>query len=222
MKTGIIGSGVVGKALSIAFAKEGYDVMLGTRNPNDEKIQNWLYDANSKLDAPYKISAGTFKETSRFGEIIVIAVLFRAINEVIDLAGKENFAGKIVIDTTNPIADEAPVNGVLKFTTTGRESAGEIIQNLIPDACVVKAFNSVGSQFMYKPQFEEGKPTMFICGNSDDAKKTVSSILDKFGWDILDCGSIEASNALEGLCIIWCSRGFREGKWNHAFKLLTY
>lgn len=98
-------------------------------------------------------------------------------------------------------------------------SAGELIQNLLPNSHVVKAFNSVGSAFMYKPKFEEGQPTMFICGNSDEAKSTVAGILEGFGWDVMDSGSIEASNALEGLCIIWCARGFREGNWHHAFKL---
>ena len=85
---------------------------------------------------------------------------------------------------------------------------------------VVKAFNSIGSGYMYKPRFEDGQPTMFICGNNDEAKSTVTGILEKFGWDVMDSGGIEASNALEGLCIIWCARGFKEGLWNQAFKLM--
>ncbi|MBL8016745.1 MAG: NAD(P)-binding domain-containing protein [Ignavibacteria bacterium] len=214
MKIGILGSGAVGKALAAGFAAEGHEVKLGTRDPNAAKITDWLASAGNN------ITAGTFAETAAFGEMIILCPLYRAVEEVIKLAGKENLKGKIVVDTTNPIADEPPVNGVLKYTTTGRESAGEIIQNLIPDSHVVKAFNSVGSPLMYKPKFEEGEPTMFICGNNDEAKRSVSEVLTSFGWDILDCGSIEASNALEGLCIIWCARGFREGQWNHAFKLL--
>jgi len=62
---------------------------------------------------------------------------------------------------------------------------------------------------------------MFICGNNDEAKKKVSDILTQWKWDVADCGPIEASNALEGLCIIWCAIGFRTGKWDNAFKLLT-
>jgi predicted dinucleotide-binding enzyme len=214
MKIGILGSGAVGKSLAAAFADAGNEVMLGTRDPKAVKITEWLASAGKG------ISAGTFEDTAKYGEMIVLCPLYRAVEEVIKLAGKDNLKGKIIIDTTNPIADEPPVNGVLKYTTTGRESAGEIIQNLLPDSHVVKAFNSVGSGLMYKPEFEDGQPTMFICGNNDEAKKKVSETLESFGWDILDCGSIEASNALEGLCIIWCARGFREGQWNHAFKLL--
>lgn len=214
MKIGIIGSGAVGQALGRGFASEGHEVMLGTRDPNSAKIHDWMTKTGNG------VKAGTFEETARFGELIVLCPLFRAIEDIINLAGKGNFSGKIVIDTTNPIADEPPANGVLKYVKLEAGSAGETIQNMLPDAHIVKAFNSVGNGFMYKPGFTEGQPTMFICGNTADAKKKVTEILNSFGWDVMDSGSIEASNALEGLCIIWCARGFLEGGWNHAFKLL--
>ncbi len=215
MKIGILGSGAVGQALGRGFALEGHEVMLGTRSPNLPKIHDWLTKTGRG------VRAGTFEETGRFGELLVMCPLFRAVEEVISLAGPDNFRGKIVIDTTNPIADEPPVNGVLRYTTAGRGgSAGEMIQSWLPHSHVVKSFNCVGNGFMYKPHFEEGQPTMFICGNNEEAKKTVTDILVSFGWDVMDSGSIEASNALEGLCIIWCARGSKEGQWNHAFKLV--
>jgi len=214
MKIGILGSGAVGKALAIGFAAENHEVMLGTRDPNASKITEWLSGAGKG------INAGTFEATAKFGEMLILCPLYRAIDDVIGLAGKKNFEGKVVIDTTNPIAEEPPVNGVLKYVKTEEGSAGEHIQSMLPNSHVVKAFNSIGSGYMYKPKFEEGQPTMFICGNSDEAKTTVTGILQNFGWDVMDSGGIEASNALEGLCIIWCARGFREGEWNHAFKLL--
>lgn len=215
MKAGIIGSGGVGQALGAGFADLGYEVMLGTRDPKSEKIQAWI----SKTGKGVK--AGAFADAAKFGEIIVFCPLFRAAEDIIKLAGKENFKGKIVIDTTNPIADVPPKDGVLTYTTGNRESAGELIQKWLPDSYVVKAFNSVGNAFMYKPHFEQGRTVMFICGNNDDAKKKVAEITDAFGHETVDCGSIAASNALEGLCIIWCARGFKTGNWNHAFSLLT-
>ncbi|HMQ78252.1 MAG TPA: NAD(P)-binding domain-containing protein [Ignavibacteria bacterium] len=214
MKIGILGSGAVGKALAIGFTSEGNEVMLGTRDPKASKITEWLTGAGKG------ITAGTFDETAKFGEMIVLCPLYRAIDEVIELAGKKNFEGKIVIDTTNPIAEEPPVNGVLKYVKIAEGSAGEHIQSMLPNSHVVKAFNSIGSGYMYKPKFDDGQPTMFICGNNEEAKNEVTGILEKFGWEVMDSGGIEASNALEGLCIIWCARGFREGQWNHAFKLL--
>ncbi len=214
MKIGILGSGAVGKALAIGFTAEGNEVMLGTRDPRAAKITEWLSGAGKG------ITAGTFDETAKFGEMIVLCPLYRAIDDVINLAGTNNFEGKIVIDTTNPIAEEPPVNGVLKYVKMAEGSAGEHIQSMLPNSHVVKAFNSIGSGYMYKPNFEDGQPTMFICGNNEEAKNAVTGILENFGWDVMDSGGIEASNALEGLCIIWCARGFKEGQWNHAFKLL--
>ena len=214
MKIGILGSGPVGQALGFGFADQGHEVMLGTRDPKAAKIHDWIAKTGKG------VKSGTFAETAKFGELIVICCLFRAVEEVIKLAGKENLSGKIVIDTTNPIAEGPPVNGVLKYVTGLRNSAGEMIQKLLPGSKVVKAFNSIGNPYMYKPKFEEGQPTMFICGNDGEAKKAVTDILINFGFDVMDSGSIEASNALEGLCIIWCARGFLEGKWNHVFKLL--
>src|SRR5262245_56437195 len=73
---------------------------------------------------------------------------------------------------------------------------------------------------MVDPQFEGGKPTMFICGNDDGAKKTVTTILDQFGWDTEDMGKVEGARAIEPLCMLWCIPGFLRNDWTHAFKLL--
>jgi predicted dinucleotide-binding enzyme len=127
----------------------------------------------------------------------------------------------MVIDTTNPLADTPPVDGVLQFTTGPNQSLGEMVQVLLPTAHVVKAFNSVGAARMVNPQFEQGTPTMFLCGNSDTAKKQLSEILTQFGWEPYDCGSMIAARAIEPLCMLWCIRGFRQNQWTHAFKLLT-
>jgi 8-hydroxy-5-deazaflavin:NADPH oxidoreductase len=142
------------------------------------------------------------------------------VEEAINLSGPENFAGKTVIDTTNPIADAPPVNGVLQFFTSMNSSLMERIQELLPGANVVKAFNSVGNNLMYKPGYDNTLPTMFICGNNAEAKKTVTEILTTFGWETEDMGSAEAARAIEPLCILWCIPGFLNNQWTHAFKLL--
>jgi hypothetical protein len=74
---------------------------------------------------------------------------------------------------------------------------------------------------MVDPVFAEGKPTMFICGNDDAAKKAVTGILDQFGWETADMGGAEAARAIEPLCMLWCIPGFLHNQWTHAFKLLT-
>ena len=213
MKVGIIGSGIVGRVLGTAFIKEGHQVMLGTRDVNKEDVVKWKAENSGA-------QADTFNQTAEFADIIVLAISGLAAKEVIELAGVNNFTGKVIIDATNPIANAAPDNGVLKFFTSLDNSLMEQIQKQLPDAYVVKAFNSVGNALMYKPDFNGIQPTMFICGNDDAAKKTVTSILTSFGWETVDMGKAEAARAIEPLCILWCIPGLIRNQWTHAFKLL--
>lgn len=213
MKIGIIGSGIVGRVLATAFLKEGHDTMLGTRNLSKGEVTKWQKENADGL-------LGSFQETAQFGEIIVLAVGGLVAEDAINLAGKEHFSHKVIIDATNPIAAVPPENGVLRFFTTLEESLMERIQKFIPDAKVVKAFSCVGNASMYKPNFNGEAPTMFICGNDDEAKKTVTDILTSFDWETEDMGKVEAARAIEPLCILWCIPGFIRNQWTHAFKLL--
>jgi len=214
MKIGIVGCGIVGQVLGTGFLNEGHEVMLGSRDKSKKELAQW----QGKNPAG---KIGTFKEAAEFGELLVLAIAGHVANEAIEMAGKNNFNNKVVIDATNPIAAAAPPeNGVLKFFTTLEDSLMERIQKQLPDAKIVKAFNSAGNAFMYKPGFPEGKPTMFICGNDDPAKKTVTAILTSFGWETEDMGKMEAARAIEPLCILWCIPGFLRNQWTHAFKLL--
>lgn len=213
MKIGIIGSGIVGRVLSNAFLNEGHQAMLGTRNISKEDVLKW------KKENPVGL-LGSFQETAQFGDVIVLAVSGLVAEDAINLAGKEHFNHKVVIDATNPIATVPPENGVLKFFTTLEESLMERIQKQLPDAKVVKAFSCVGNALMYKPNFNGSIPTMFICGNDDPAKKTVTDILTSFGWETEDMGKVEAARVIEPLCILWCIPGFIRNQWTHAFKLL--
>ena len=213
MKIGVLGSGAVGQVLASGFLKEGYAVMLGTRNPSKEAVVKWKEDNEGG-------QTGTFADTAAFGELLVLAVEGDAAKEVLDLAGYDHFTGKTIIDTTNPITHEQPHNGILKFFTNLNESLMEQLQHLLPQAHLVKAFNSVGSLKMYKPQYKEGRPTMFICGNEEAAKNTVSELLGLFGWETADMGKADAARVIEPLAILWCIPGFLQNQWTHAFKLL--
>ncbi|MBC7889985.1 MAG: NAD(P)-binding domain-containing protein [Ferruginibacter sp.] len=213
MKIGIIGSGIVGRVLATAFLKEGDEVMLGTRNITKPEVVAWQNENPGG-------KAGNFEKTVLFGELIVLAIGGTSVEEAINLAGKQNFKLKTVIDATNPIAATPPVNGVLQFFTSTNESLMEKIQAMLPDAYIVKAFNSVGNTQMYKPEYNKILPTMFICGNNEDAKKTVTGILTKFGWEAEDMGHAEAARAIEPLSMLWCIPGLLHNQWTHAFKLL--
>ena len=211
MKVGIIGSGVVAQALGDGFLKHGHEVMLGTRDA--AKLADWAAKNPTAR-------VGGVAETAKFGELVVLAVKGTVAADVLRAAGAANLSGKTIIDAANPIADGPPVNGVMKFFTSYDKSLMEQLQSEFPEGRFVKAFNSVGSALMVNPQFEGGQPTMFICGNDDAAKSTVSEILDQFGWETADMGKVEAARAIEPLCILWCIPGFLSNEWSHAFKLL--
>jgi predicted dinucleotide-binding enzyme len=214
MKIGIIGSGTVGQVLAAGFLKHGHQAMLGTRDPKKPDVQKWLA-------ATLGATVGTFEETARFGEFVVLATAGKAAESALDLAGPANLAGKTLMDATNPIADSPPAEGVLSYFTGPNESLGERIQAKLPQAHVVKAFNSVGNAFMINPRFEQGTPTMFYCGDNTAAKQQVADVIRQFGWEPYDCGGIIAPRTIEPLCMLWCLPGFLRNEWNHAFKLLT-
>jgi predicted dinucleotide-binding enzyme len=211
-KIGILGSGIVGQTLAGGFLRIGCEVKVGTRDVS--KLKEWL----AKLNNP-KASIGSFGEAASFGNVIVLAVHGVAAKNAIDLAGKNNFKGKIVVDVTNPL--DFSGGPPPKFAVTLGNSLGEQIQKHIPDGKVVKAFNIVNCQVMINPGREEGMPTMFTASEHDDAKKWVSELAKEWGWDeCIDIGGIEAAYWLEALTMLWVQWGFKYNQWTHAFKLL--
>ncbi|HEX6562246.1 MAG TPA: NADPH-dependent F420 reductase [Nitrososphaera sp.] len=210
MKIGIIGSGEVGQRLGDGFIELGHTVKIGTRDP--QKVAAWV----EKHDG--KASSGSFSEAAAFGEdMVAIATLWTGTQSAIEMAGPANFAGKVVMDVTNPL-DFSSTPPKLAIGHT--DSAGETVQRLLPDARVVKAFNTVGNPLMLHPDFAGGRPTMFVCGNDDGAKDLVRDIAFSLGWETLDVGGIEGSRLLEPLAMLWVVHYFRTKNGNHAFKLL--
>jgi 8-hydroxy-5-deazaflavin:NADPH oxidoreductase len=211
-KIGVLGSGDVGQTLANGFIKHGYSVMMGSRSL--EKLATW------KKGVGEKAATGSFSEAAAFGDIVVVAVKGTMAQAALGLAGEKNLNGKTIIDVTNPIADAAPENGVLKYFTTLDKSLMEQLQAAFPKANFVKAFNSIGNAFMVNPDFGKIKPTMFIAGNSEQSKKDVAKILDQFGFEVEDMGKAEGARAIEPLCMLWCIPGMLRNEWAHAFKLL--
>jgi 8-hydroxy-5-deazaflavin:NADPH oxidoreductase len=214
MKIGILGSGDVGRRLADGLIELGHIVKIGSRNPHQEKITEWM-DKHDKA----KVSSGTFAEAASFGELDLIATSWAGTVDAIKMADAKNLAGKVVIDVTNPLDFSKGMPPRLALGHT--DSAGETVQRMLPDSKVVKAFNIVGNPHFIHPDFPGGPPTMFICGNDDQAKKTViDNILTKFGWETIDIGGIEGARLLEPLAFLWIMHYFRTGNGNHAFKLL--
>lgn len=211
-KIGILGSGDVAQVLALGFLSRKHEVMLGTRD-NGDKLKPWQtqHAPSAKL--------GSFSETAAFADVVLIAVKgFAAEALVKSLA--PYLVGKVVIDATNPISEnKPPQNGVLHFFTGPNDSLMERLQANAPEARFVKAFNSVGSSLMVDPKLES-RPSMFICGNDEAAKATVTKMLNAFGWDAEDMGKATSARAIEPLCTLWCAPGFIRNDWRHAFKML--
>jgi hypothetical protein len=212
MNVGILGSGEVARTLAAGFQRHGHEVAMGTRSP--EKLDEWSQEHMINR-------VGSFSDAADFGDVVVLAVKGSAAADVLHLATADKLAGKTVIDVTNPISDKPPTNGVLDFFTSLDSSLMERLQSEFSQARFVKAFNSVGNACMVDPAFEEGLPTMFICGNDKESKVTVGLILEEFGWGVADMGMAESARAIEPLCMLWCIPGFLRNDWRHAFKLLT-
>ena len=209
----VLGTGAVGKTLAAGLAKHGHTTAIGSRTRKGAQA--------AQAEIGNGLETGTFAEVMHGAEVAILAVKGTAALDVLRACGADNLAGMIVIDATNPIADAPPVNGVLQYFTGPNESLLERLQQAFPKARLVKAFSCVGSPFMVNPSFPGGRPTMFIAGNDGAAKEVVKQVLDEFGWESADMGNAEGARAIEPLAQLWCIPGLREGRWSHAFKLLT-
>ncbi|HET8915964.1 MAG TPA: NAD(P)-binding domain-containing protein, partial [Propionibacteriaceae bacterium] len=209
LSIGVLGSGPAGQTLATGFLRHGHPVMIGSRDPS--KLQDWLRHAGPQA------RVGTFAETADFGDLVVLSVNGRAAEDVIRLAGIENLNGKIVLDASDPLDFSSGRPGLFVGTT---DSLGERIQRLIPNAYVVKGLNIVLADVMINPSLTGGEPDMFIAGDSDEAKQTVTNLLEEFGWPVVDMGGIESARWLEALSLAWVVYSHRTGKTHHAFKLV--
>ena len=211
---GVIGSGSVAKTLAKGALSKGYSCCIGSRTI--DKVKAIAEEVGNGLEY------GTLQEVGKKADIVILAVKGSAAETVVKSISRE-IAGKVVIDACNPIDEAAGrKDGIIQyFKLPGDVSLIEHLQTVVPEANFVKAFNSVGSGLMVDPKFKQGVPSMFICGNDAKAKATVTELLTKFGWETCDMGSAKSGYCIEQLCILWCARGFNDGKWNHAFHLLT-
>jgi 8-hydroxy-5-deazaflavin:NADPH oxidoreductase len=209
-RVGVLGSGGVGKALAEGFRSRGHEVTIGTRDPaGNEELRAWA-DGQG-------VHVGTFADAAD-AALVVLAVKGVAVEQAIEQAGRERFAGKVVIDATNPLDFSG---GGPAMAVGHTDSGGEIVQRAIPDARVVKAFNTVNAGLMCDPGLPGGPHPMLIAGDDEEAKRVVAGLLSDFGWNALDVGGIERARELESLVILWVAIGQRRGAWDHAFTLVT-
>lgn len=202
MNIGIMGSGFVGGNLGKGWAAKGHAIMFSSRTPESEKMKTLVAEAGSNT------RAGTIQQTLAFGDVVVIALSWDAVEAVIADAGE--WSGKIVIDVTNRIR---PSGG------DPAGSAGEAIAQRT-GARVIKAFNSIGAEHYLNPLFGDQAASMLICGDDAEAKSTVASLTAELGFDVVDAGPLSNARLLEGLAALWISLARGESGRDIAFKLL--
>jgi 8-hydroxy-5-deazaflavin:NADPH oxidoreductase len=209
VKIGFIGGGQIAKTIGPALTKRGHEVMISSRTPQNEALVAWQRDT-----AP-SIHLGTFSEAAQFGDSIIVAIKWSGLADVLRALPSAAVADKIVIDCTNPTRlNEATKTGELLVSD---DSAGELVQRLLPGARVVKAMTD-GRIF---PALQEGTPVMPIAGNDIRAKEAVTSLLNQLGWEyVVDLGSIRESRPIESLSVLMMDYVFQSGNFNAAFTIL--
>lgn len=211
----VLGTGDVGQRLATGFASKGYEVMMGSRTPDKEEVRAWL------KEAPPGCAAGTLVQAARFGDVVVLAVAGEGAQNTLTLAGHANLRGKVVLDVTNPLA-HGPAGPSLTVGHT--DSLGERIQRWVPEARVVKTLNIINNAMMVDPPRLDGvTPDMLLCGNDEEARKTVKVLLHDLGWphgSRIDLGGIEGARLMEPLAMLWIAYGVQNDHWTHAFKFV--
>lgn len=210
----ILGTGDVAKTFARGLIGGGHTVMLAGRDAADTAAR--LADFAAETGA----RTGSYADAAAFGQAAFLAVKGSAAQAALQAAGPA-LNGKVVIDATNPITDEAPEHGVLRYFTDRNDSLGERLQAAFPEVRLVKAFNTVGAAFFVRPAFTEGSGTLFLAGNDAEAKSAVAGLITAWGWQPYDVGRIEGARVTEPLCQLWCLPGFLRNDWQHAFKVIV-
>jgi 8-hydroxy-5-deazaflavin:NADPH oxidoreductase len=212
MKIGVLGTGRVGTTLGSGFLALGHEVRLGSRDRGNPRMLAWVAANGGRA------GGGTFAEAAGFGELVVLATHGTAVESALATCCGEDLAGKVLVDTTNPLDFSHGFPPRLAFGHS--DSSGERVQRMVGSGRVVKAFNTVSSVHMVWPRFPDGPPSMFICGNDPAAKTTVAALCCDLGWSVVDIGDIAAARYLEPMCLVGFLHGARSGRWNHAFKMI--
>ncbi len=211
MKVAVLGTGIVGQTIGSKLVQLGHEVMMGSRDADNPKAVMW-----AKEESNSHAMFGTFANAASFGEIIFNCTLGAGSLNALQQAGAQNMKGKIIIDTSNPLDY---TNDIWTLTVCNDDSLGEQIQRAFPESMVVKSLNTMNCDVMVDPGKLGEKTTVFLSGNSADAKATVHKLLhDWFGWrSVIDLGDITASRGVEMYALVW--RNLRQATSSQRFNI---
>ncbi|KRF26371.1 NADPH-dependent F420 reductase [Phycicoccus sp. Soil803] len=200
MKIAVLGTGSVGQALAGRLLELGHDVVVGTRDPEATRSRSESFVAWH--DAHRDASLATFAEAAAAAELVVNATSGPGALPALESAGADHLAGKVVIDISNPLDFSAGFPPTLFVKDT--DSLAEQIQRTFPQARVVKTLNTLTAALMVNPGDLGADSSVFVSGNDDAAKATVTELLQSFGHtDVIDLGDITTARGPEMLLPVW-------------------
>lgn len=202
----VIGTGDVGHALGVSFAKQGHTIVYGSRNPDRGSVQDLVKETG------HGATATTQAEAVVGADIVVLAVPGMLVEEITLSLG--DLSGKIIIDPTNPLQ-----RSLLTLRHGVDTSNAEIIQAAAPDADVVKAFNTLNWKTMLEPDESGGPVSVPLAGDSGSAKRKVAKLVEGMGLDPIDVGGIENAHWIEGMLILWINNRYGSTRDSFDFYL---
>jgi predicted dinucleotide-binding enzyme len=199
MRVAIIGIGNVGGSIARGLCGKGHQTILGTRDPGSAEALALAAQTDATLAQP--------AEAARQADIVILALPWGAAEAAVRALG--DMTGKIVIDCMNPLG---MVDGALGLTVGHTTSGGEIVQDWMPGAHVVKTLNQVGAEIMADNAALPHRPVMFMAGNDADAKARVAELLTALGFAALDAGDLTKARILEPFAMVWINQALMRGK----------
>jgi len=198
MRMGVLGTGMVGRAIATKLADLGHEVKMGSRTAANESAAEWVASAGAGA------SQGTFADAAADGELVFNCTAGEASLAALESAGAENLAGKVLVDVSNALDHSRGMPPGL--FTSSFDSLGEQIQRAFPDTRVVKALNTVNCEVMVEPSKVPGEHDVFLCGDDEAAKARVAELLQSFGWppeSVVDLGDLSSARGMEAYLLLW-------------------
>jgi len=199
MKIAVFGTGNVGDTIGSKLIELGHQVMMGSRTASNEKALAFV------AKHPGKAKAGTFAQAAEFGDLLINCTAGSGSIAALNEAEHKNLNGKILLDVSNPLDFSRGMPPSLSIVNT--HSLGEEIQTTFPEVKVVKSLNTMWCGLMVNPNLiGNGEHQVFICGNDEESKITIKTLLHSFGWKenfILDLGDISGARGMEMYLPLW-------------------
>jgi NADPH-dependent F420 reductase len=200
MRIAVIGAGNVGGTLARRLAIAGHEIVIGARDPSNERTRALL----AELPEASRPTARSIARAAEAADVVLLATPWGGAEEALRAVG--DLGGRILIDCTNPLRPD------LSLMVGHDTSGGEIIARMASGARVVKAFNTTGFSNMADPSYGASRLAMFVCGDDADARATVLALAEQIGFEGVDCGPLANARLLEPVAALWIWLAYSGGR----------